>query len=124
MESLSYHARSAWAKSMRFGSRLGCHQIPERSFHVRGYQFPVCARCTGTFVGEIICLLLFGLVGYIVPPVAAMFLAFVMLFDWMAQQLGRYESGNGFRFITGVLGGLGCWSLLLHIALAIVRLFA
>jgi uncharacterized membrane protein len=28
-----------------------CHQIPERSFHLAGFQFPVCARCLGIYAG-------------------------------------------------------------------------
>jgi uncharacterized membrane protein len=31
-----------------------CHQIPERSFYVSGVQFPVCARCTGLYLGALI----------------------------------------------------------------------
>ena len=30
---------------------LVCHQIPERSFHLAGAQLPVCARCTGLYLG-------------------------------------------------------------------------
>ena len=29
---------------------LICHQRPERSFFFDGFQFPVCARCTGLYV--------------------------------------------------------------------------
>jgi uncharacterized membrane protein len=28
-----------------------CHQIPERSFHLAGFQTPVCARCLGIYAG-------------------------------------------------------------------------
>jgi uncharacterized membrane protein len=28
-----------------------CHQLPDRSFHLFGYQLPVCARCLGIYAG-------------------------------------------------------------------------
>jgi uncharacterized membrane protein len=31
------------------GSKI-CHQIPARSFHVNGVQWPVCARCLGLYL--------------------------------------------------------------------------
>jgi uncharacterized membrane protein len=30
---------------------LICHQIPERSFYLAGFQLPVCGRCLGIYVG-------------------------------------------------------------------------
>lgn len=43
-------AYSATSAIYAVGS-LVCHQRPERSFHVRGAQVPVCARCAGLYVG-------------------------------------------------------------------------
>jgi uncharacterized membrane protein len=28
-----------------------CHQLPMRSFHLAGHAFPLCARCTGMWLG-------------------------------------------------------------------------
>jgi uncharacterized membrane protein len=30
---------------------LICHQLPERSFYLGAFQLPVCARCTGIYLG-------------------------------------------------------------------------
>jgi len=32
---------------------LVCHQRPERSFHIHGRQFAVCARCTGLYASAL-----------------------------------------------------------------------
>jgi uncharacterized membrane protein len=36
-----------------------CHQRPERSFYLWATQMPVCARCTGIYLGAAIAALLF-----------------------------------------------------------------
>ncbi len=32
-------------------TRFICHRIPERTFNIHGHYFPVCARCTGFYIG-------------------------------------------------------------------------
>jgi uncharacterized membrane protein len=31
-----------------------CHRIEERSFHAGGYQLPLCARCSGMYMGAVL----------------------------------------------------------------------
>lgn len=95
---------ATWIKLMHLG-RHYCHQRPERSFFFRGYQFPVCARCTGILIGYLLWLLSFW---FVFAPiwVCFIFLA-IMVIDGGIQQLKILESNNIRRLITGILGGYG-----------------
>jgi uncharacterized membrane protein len=44
-------APSAIATLMYAAGAVICHQLPERSFHLTGFQLPVCARCLGIYAG-------------------------------------------------------------------------
>ena len=78
-----------WIKLMNLGHRLGCHQMEERSFHFKGYQFPVCARCTGVFLGEIIAIVLL-LLGIKINIFMSIALLLIMGFDWFIQYIKLY----------------------------------
>jgi uncharacterized membrane protein len=42
----------AWLGALMYAvGAVICHQIPERSFHLAGFQLPVCARCVGLYAG-------------------------------------------------------------------------
>ena len=41
-----------WAGAAVYGvGSFICHQLPDRSFHLAGFQLPVCARCMGIYAG-------------------------------------------------------------------------
>jgi uncharacterized membrane protein len=40
-----------------------CHRISERSFTIAGRQFPLCARCSGMYLGSALVLVVMGLAG-------------------------------------------------------------
>lgn len=96
----------AWVRLMEAGHWLGCHQMPERSFVVGDYQFPLCARCTGVLLGEII-----GITGICLGYrlkwyVIALFIA-IMGIDWFVQYLEILLSTNKRRLVTGTFCGIG-----------------
>ena len=92
-----------YERLMRIGRRSGCHQMPERSFNINGRQFPICARCTGVLIGNIIAYTMFLI--YALPMQFCFIGCVVMLADWLIQRLGIRESTNIRRLITGIIGG-------------------
>lgn len=100
---------SFWLRCMELGRACGCHQRSERSFSVRGYQFPLCARCTGAALGQLAGLLPAG--GKVKVKAAAAMMAPLVL-DGTTQLLGIQTSNNRRRLITGLLAGFGLTALL------------
>ena len=91
-------------------SKILCHRIPERSFHYKNHQFPVCARCTGFYTG----LIVFLIYNYFYPVeyTLSLFIASIILLipagvDGFTQLLKWRESNNNLRFVTGFIGGIG-----------------
>ena len=89
---------------------LICHRKPERSFFIKGHQFPVCARCTGFYTGLAIFLLytFFYTIEYnITSLIISIILLIPVSIDGFTQLFGLRESNNNLRFITGFIGGIG-----------------
>lgn len=87
-----------------------CHRKPERSFFIKGYQFPVCARCTGFYISLII-YYIYAYYNYVHYNMYLLIFAVLLLvpafLDGLTQFKGFRESNNFLRLISGLLGGLG-----------------
>ncbi len=62
-----------------------CHRISERSFHIGSYQLPLCARCSGMYLGAVTALVFQSVIGWKrlkIPhwSVLAVLAAFVLAF--------------------------------------------
>lgn len=94
-----------WLKAMKAGEICGCHQRADRSFFINGWQFPVCARCTGVIIGQaagsFVCM------RKKIPLYASAICCEATLLDWSLQQAGIKPSTNLRRLVTGFLGGFG-----------------
>lgn len=91
-----------------------CHQIPERSFFLAGYQFPLCYRCTGLLLGTCVFLVLVYFRRTFSIRLAGLLLA-PMLIDVGLQILQWWEGENTIRLLTGFAAGAGLPVLLLEI---------
>lgn len=104
-----------------------CHRIPSHSFSLAGRPLPVCARCTGTFLGALTALLGQAVIlrrrGADFPPPAilALLVGFIALMgvdglnsyvDLMRGTPLFYEPRNELRLVTGALNGLALGALL------------
>lgn len=102
------------------GGRVGCHQRSDRSFHWHGYQFPVCARCTGVILSYLMAIPLFFILG--ADFRVCLIGMGVMFFDWMLQFVGLLESTNLRRFITGICGGYGVMTFQILLAKWVIKI--
>ena len=82
---------------------FGCHTRNDRSFYFNGRKFPICARCTGEFIGIIFSIFTFKF--YNPNLLINVLIMIPMLLDGFLQLLTRYESNNIKRLITGILFG-------------------
>ena len=102
-----------WILLMKIGA-LSCHQIYERSFTFRGYQFPVCARCTGIFIGHIAAIFL-CIMRVRISLIISILLILIMACDGFLQLFKIKKSTNVRRLITGILAGIGYIFMLVNI---------
>lgn len=104
--------------------RLGravCGQLPEHSFFFGGRQFPLCARCTGTYLGALTTYVMLSLMGRgratRLPPFRILVPLVAFIFFWALDGLNSYltlfspvsllyEPSNLLRLIAGLLQGL------------------
>lgn len=92
------------SKKMKIGFAF-CHRRKERSIKMLGYTFPLCARCTGLWLGFGIGLIL-RILSLNMPLVFAISLTLPLIIDGFTQFLGFRESNNLLRLLTGVLCGI------------------
>jgi len=94
---------------------VACHRMPERSFFYKGKQFPVCARCTGIYIGYV-SIIVFAIFRIYLPVFCSLALLLPSVIDGLTQAYCRRESNNILRFITGIMFGVGISSLLAILA--------
>ena len=82
-----------------------CHNMPNRSFFIKGRQFHICARCTGIFFG----IIFFPLLILFPVKIISIYIIFATSFitiDGLTQFFKLRESNNFLRLITGILFGI------------------
>lgn len=111
-----------WKKWMKLGEKTGCHQRADRSFYVKGYQLPVCARCTGVIIGYLIAVPIFFLLGF--SKTASISGMLALFTDWLLQASEILESTNRRRLATGIAGGFGAMSFQLLLIKKLIKFFS
>ena len=104
------HGHPAFAATVYEVFRPFCHQIPERSLHLDGGAFAVCARCTGIFAGFALAAAAYPLLRPIgssdVPPLPWLLAACVPLgIDFLLGHFGVWPNTHFSRLATGAVAG-------------------
>jgi len=82
---------------------FGCHQRLERSFTMLGQVLPLCARCTGIYVGTMVVVVVQIVID--IPLYLYPILGIPMIIDGVLQKRWNIASNNERRFVTGLLFG-------------------
>ncbi|MBC8390054.1 MAG: DUF2085 domain-containing protein [Actinobacteria bacterium] len=91
-----------------------CHQLPARSLQIGDIILPVCARCSGIYIGffisAIVLFILFrkrenGLPPLYIIVILALFLISTIS-DGIISNFASFNTNNTIRFITGYLCGI------------------
>ncbi len=117
---------AGWWEKVRLLGYAVCHQIEARSFFYHDLQSPLCARCTGMYLGGLLALIyqaFQGRKGRFPPAWVSIILG--ALFIWFGVdgansflhifpgfEMG-YQPSNLYRLITGTGVGLGIGAILL-----------
>jgi uncharacterized membrane protein len=112
-----------------------CHRIEARSFLINGMPMPLCARCTGIYLGVMTSFLVIAAAGRTrvsrIPPIRviialAIFVA-VMAFDGVNSYIhlfpggtGLYEPHNWMRLVTGMFCGIAMFQVIFPVFNGIV----
>jgi uncharacterized membrane protein len=107
------HGASPW---WRLPFRLMCHGIANRCLLLAGTPMPICARCTGVYLGFLLGIAAFPLFRNVqehVMKIALLLAAAPMFVDGVTQLLGLRESVNPLRLATGLMAGaaFSLWAL-------------
>lgn len=107
-----------------FGSAV-CHQFPDHSYQIAGIPLPLCARCTGMYLGALLTLIFHAwrhprASG--VPRPEILFALVLFFFAWAGDGVNSfaatfallphlYPPQNILRLVTGTLMGIAIGSL-------------
>jgi uncharacterized membrane protein len=98
-----------------------CHRIAERSFNIAGRQLPLCARCSGMYLGVSVAFVVLALAGRRrwsnLPPLRVILVSLAFIGLWAIDGINSYshffpnlphayEPQNWLRLLTGIGAGL------------------
>ena len=107
-----------------------CHRLPERSFTFAGRPLPLCARCSGTYLGALTGLLVLAARGRgrasRLPAIRFLLVLGIFALAWAVDGANSfltffpgvphlYEPRNILRLVTGTLEGLALAAVLLPV---------
>lgn len=109
------------------GYRKICHQLPGRSFVIRGHPVALCHRCVGIWSAVPLAIVLFSLLRRYdailsARPGLAVLASLVPLgIDWTADFTGLWTNTVLSRFLTGAIFGLVAGYFLARVIVTSVR---